>query len=66
MLLYGVVTYSTPSIIRGVLSKNPGVVPNSASGVSQCFHCQATASRCTLPALMSVSDENFVPAGSPP
>ncbi len=27
MLLYGVVTYRTPSIIRGVLSKKPGAVP---------------------------------------
>ena len=62
MLLYGVVTYSTPSIISGVLSKNPGIVSYSSSGVSQCFHCQATCSRWTFVALMSVSGEYFVPA----
>src|SRR4029453_19184457 len=45
LLLYGVVTYNTPSIMRGVASKKPGVVPNSAIGVSQCFHCQATCRR---------------------
>ena len=66
MLLYGVVTYSTPSIMSGVLSKKPGAVLYSSSGVSQCFHCQATCSRCTFPALMSVSAEYFVPPGSPP
>ena len=27
--------------MRGVFSKKPGVVPYAASGVSQCFHCQA-------------------------
>src|SRR5437899_1781427 len=66
MLLYGVVTYSTPSIIRGVLSKKPGIVPYSGRGVSQCFHCQAICSPCTLAFVMSVSGENFVPAWSPP
>ena len=48
MLLYGVVTYSTPSIISGVASKKPGTVLYSSSGVSQCFHCHATAVASTL------------------
>src|SRR5436190_103059 len=55
-LLYGVVTYSTPSIMSGVLSKKPG-----AGGVSQCFHSQATCSRCTFCGPISVSGEYFVP-----
>ena len=66
MLLYGVVTYSTPSIISGVASKKPGVVPNSSSGVSQCFHSQATCSRWTFWGVISVSVEYFDPPGSPP
>ena len=37
-----------PSIISGVASNWPGVVPCSSSGVSQCFHCQAGCSRGTL------------------
>src|SRR5438093_10491245 len=51
MLLYGVVTYSTPSLISGVASQKPGTVPYSDNGVSQCFHCQANCSCCTLSAL---------------
>jgi hypothetical protein len=44
-LLYGVVTYKTPSIISGVASKKPGIVPNSSIGVSQCFQSQTFCSR---------------------
>src|SRR6266849_10901627 len=66
MLLYGVVTYSTPSIMRGVPSKKPGVVPYSSSRVSQCFHCQATSSRAMFWAEMSASGEYLVPPASPP
>src|SRR5579871_66547 len=66
MLLYGVVTYSTPSIINGVASKKPGVVPYSLSGVSQCCHCQATCNRCTFCGLMPVSAEYRVFPWSPP
>jgi len=56
-LLYGVVTYSVPSIISGVASNCPGTVSYSFSGVSQCFHCHAGCSCFTLPALMSVNVE---------
>ena len=61
MLLYGVVAYSTPSIISGVVSLNPGTVSYCFSGVSQCFHCQAMRSRCTFSGPMSVNGEYFVP-----
>lgn len=66
MLLYGVVTYSTPSIIRGVFSKKPGAVPYSGSGASQCFHCHAICSRWIFPLLTSVSGEYLLLPGSPP
>jgi hypothetical protein len=47
-LLYGVVTYSVPSIISGVASNCPGTVSYSFSGVSSASTATpvAAASRC--------------------
>src|SRR5688572_6844357 len=52
--------------MSGVASNWPGVVPWSASGVSQCFHCQACASLATFAGLTSVSGEWRWPPWSPP
>ena len=59
--LYGVLKYSTLSIINGVAWKLPGRVPNWLSAFSRGDHSQATPSCDTVDALMSVSGENFIP-----
>ena len=46
---------STPSIISGVLSKNPGEVLYCSSGVSQWDHCHAMRRRVTLAASTSAN-----------
>jgi hypothetical protein len=55
--LYGVLRYSTLSIISGVFSKVPGRVPNSGSASSFGFHSQAIWRRPTFARSMSVSGE---------
>src|SRR3954471_2702870 len=59
--LYGVVKYSTLSIINGVAWKLPGRVPNRASAFSRGDHSHAIARRDTVVAFTSVSVEYFIP-----
>ena len=47
--------------INGVAWKLPGRVPNWLSAFSRGDHSQATPSRDTVEALMSVSGEYFIP-----
>jgi len=64
--LYGVLRYSTLSIMSGVTSNAPGRVPNSGSAFSRVVHSHAGASCATLSRVMSASAEYFVPPASPP
>jgi uncharacterized protein YegJ (DUF2314 family) len=56
--LYGVLMYSTLSIISGVFSNDPGCVRNSGRGFSAGFQVQATSSVETFWRLMSAARDH--------